>query len=101
MAEKEKTIKNIYKEKNKNISSTLKDGLAKLTERAKQIDAKLNQGEKQNEAIIKEISNLEARVKATTDTAKTNREKVRHNNREIQKLEISVFNTWYVISVKI
>ncbi len=62
--------------------------MAKLTERAKQIDAKLNQGEKQNEAIIKEISNLEARVKATTDTAKTNREKVRHNNREIQKLEI-------------
>ena len=88
LAEKEKTIKNIYKEKNKNISSTLKDSLAKLTERAKQIDAKLNQGEKQNEAIIKEISNLEARVKATTDTAKTNREKVRHNNREIQKLEI-------------
>ena len=31
---------------------------------------------------------MQARVKATTDTAKTNREKVRHNNREIQKLEI-------------
>jgi len=88
LTEKEKTIKNIHKKTISNISKRLKEELSKLTKRAKQIDGKLNQGEKQNEAIIIEISNVQARVKATTDTAKTNREKVRHNNREIQKLEI-------------
>jgi chromosome segregation ATPase/DNA-binding transcriptional ArsR family regulator len=88
LAQKEKTIKNIHKEKIIDLSKNLKEALSKLTERAKQIDGKLNQGEKQNEAIITEISNVEARVEGTTDTAKTNREKVRHNNREIQKLEI-------------
>ena len=88
LKEKEKTIKNIHKKSINDISKKLKEDLSKLTNRVKQIDGKLKQGEKQNEAIIIEISNLEARVKATTDTAKTNREKVRHNNREIQKLEI-------------
>ena len=88
LSEKEKTIKTIHKEKNRDISKILKEDLAKLTDRSKHIDGQLSQGEKQNEATLKEISNLEARVKATTDTAKMNREKVRHNNREIQKLEI-------------
>ena len=60
LTEKEKTIKNIHKKTISNISKRLKEELSKLTKRAKQIDGKLNQGEKQNEAIIIEISNVQA-----------------------------------------
>ena len=70
------------------ITTGLKEELTALSKRLKQIDGNLNRGEKQNVAIIKEIANLEARVSAATNTAKTNREKVRHNNRELQKMEI-------------
>ena len=86
--EKQKTISHTHREKITGIAKKLKEDLSKLSNRVKQVDGKLRQGAKQNEVTITEISNLEARVKATTDSAKMNREKVRHNNREVQKLEI-------------
>ncbi|MFL3045376.1 MAG: helix-turn-helix domain-containing protein [Candidatus Neomarinimicrobiota bacterium] len=85
---KQSAHKKVHKIRMTEISSGLKEELTALSKRLKQIHSNLNRGEKQNEAIIKEIANLEARVSAATNTAKTNREKVRHNNREHQKLEI-------------
>ena len=78
---KESVHKEAHKIRLKEISSGLKEELTALSKRLKQIQGNLNRGKKQNNAIIKEIANLEARVSAATNTAKTNREKVRHNNR--------------------
>ena len=85
---KQSAQKKVHKIRLTEISNGLKEELTALSKRLEQIHGNLNRGEKQNEAIIKEIANLEARVSAATNTAKTNREKVRHNNREHQKLEI-------------
>ena len=85
---KQTVHKETYKVQLKDITAKLNEELASMSKRLKQIDGNLSRGDKQNEAIIKEISNLEARIEAATNTAKTNREKVRHNNRELQKLEI-------------
>jgi len=85
---KQSVHKEAHKIRLKEISSGLKEELTALSKRLKQIHGNLSRGEKQNTAIIKEIANLEARVSAATNTAKTNREKVRHNNREHQKLDI-------------
>ena len=85
---KQSAHKKVHKIYLTEISNGLKEELTALSKRLEQIHGNLNRGEKQNEAIIKEIANLEARVSAATNTAKTNREKVRHNNREHQKLEI-------------